>query len=124
MSAWVQLHAAALELAKSTPLKQRLLSTFTRHLTDLDPADLTPAIRPELRALLDAFESVPPLRGESSAQATIRKMSNEQAEELAARVITLFGQVARSSSPRSVEEPVRSPSDADADVLPLFATGA
>jgi hypothetical protein len=132
MSAWGKLHAAALELAKGTPLKQRLATIFSKYLTQLEPADLPAPMRADIRALLEAFESVAPLRGESAAQATIRKMSVEQAEELAARVVTLYGQLARFSNPRSVEDPARAASAGDAtgaplreaDVLPLFAAEA
>ena len=129
MSAWGKLHNATLELCKGTPLKQRLMTTFSNHLTQLDAMDLPQAMRADLIALLAAFEAVPPLRGETAVQSTVRKMSNEQAEELAARVVTLFGQVARLSSPRAVEDPVRGLSnavgeDGASDVRPLFAVEA
>ena len=126
MSAWGKLHAATLELSKGSPLKQRLITTFSKHLTQLDAGDLPASMRLELHALLGAFEAVPPLRGETAVQSTVRKMSNEQAEELAARVVTLFGHVARLSSPRSVEDPARVTSGVDAgadggSLRPLFA---
>ncbi len=129
MSAWGKLHSAALELSKGTPLKQRLMVTFSKYLTELDAGDLPPSLRADLGALLAAFESVAPLRGETAVQSTVRKMSNEQAEELAARVVTLFGQVARLSSPRPVEDAMRAvpasgAEDGGADVHTLFAAEA
>jgi len=129
MSAWGKLHAAALELSKGSPLKQRLIVTFSKHLTQLEAGDLPVSMRTELRTLLEAFEAVAPLRGESAVQSTVRKMSNEQAEELAARVVTLFGHVARLSSPRSVEDPLRATDGVDdsasaGSVRPLFAVEA
>ncbi len=113
MNAWGRLHAAMLELSKSAPLKQRLILTFSKHLTDFDAADLPGAMRVEWRAVLGAFEAVPPLRGESAVQATIRKMSNEQAEELAARVVALFALVARARTPRAVQDPAHAEDQGD-----------
>jgi len=126
MNAWANLHAATLELSKGSPLKQRLMTVFSNHLTQLDAGEIPPPTRVDLRSLLAAFEAVTPLRGETAVQATVRKLSNEQAEELAARVVMLFGQVARLSGPRPVQEPAwaTEPADPDAAVTPLFAAEA
>jgi len=129
MSAWGKLHAATLELAKGTPLKQRLVAAFSMHLTELAPADLPPPLRAQFTELLQAFEAVAPMRGETAVQATVRKLSAEAADQIAARIVTLFGQVARASTPRGVDDPARSLNESfdfdrpenGADVLPLFA---
>ena len=132
MSAWGIFHAATLELAKGTPLKQRLAVAFSQHLTQLPAAELPAAVRGEFVSLLQAFESVAPMRGESAVQATVRKMSADDAEQLASQIVTLFGNVARASSPRAVEDAGRSANESfdfddatdGADVLPLFALKA
>jgi hypothetical protein len=132
MSAWGTLHAATLELAKGTPLKQRLAVAFSAHLTTLPGTELPHALRGEFAALLKAFESVTPMRGETAVQATVRKMSAEDADLIASRIVTLFGHVARASSPRAVEDAGRSSNESvefndeadEADVLPLFALKA
>jgi carboxypeptidase Taq len=66
---------------------------------DLDVADLPSSLRPEFLAILRGFEAVTPLPGETPIHATVRKMSGEDAERLAARVVELFGEVARSAAP-------------------------
>jgi hypothetical protein len=99
MSAWGRLHAATLELAKGSAIKQRLTACFSKHLKDLDVADLPSSLRPEFLAILRGFEAVTPLPGETPIHATVRKMSGEDAERLAARVVELFGEVARSAAP-------------------------
>lgn len=104
MSVWGKLHATALELAKGTPLKQRLVIAFSIHLRELDADELPPALRAEFIDLLQVLVAVPPGRGESAVQATVRKMSGEAAESIAARLVTLFGQAARHSSPRAIED--------------------
>jgi hypothetical protein len=130
MSAWGKLHAATLELSKGTALKQRLTATYSNHLTQLEASELPSSLRGDWRSLLDAFEAVPPLRGETAVQSTVRKMSLEEAERLAAQVVTLFGQVSRLCAPRAVEEPSRLAGDGEpgsrdrAEVLPLFAAEA
>ena len=89
-----KLQAATVELAKGTALKQRLAVAFSSHLKELDPSELPLELRDECRAILDGLESVRPLRGESAVQATVRKMSAEQADEVARRIVTLFAELA------------------------------
>lgn len=131
MSACGRLHAATLELTKATPIKQRLMDTYSGHLTKIDLGDLPASLRLEARSLLEAFVMVAPLRGESAVQATVRKLSSGESEALAARVVALYGQIARLSAPRAVEDAPRLPEEllADgttgeaADMRPRYATG-
>ena len=132
MSAWGTLHAATVELAKGTPLKQRLVVAFSMHLTGLDAGAVPAPLRGEFISLLEAFEAVTPLRGETAIQATVRKMSADEADRIASRIVTLFGQVARASSPRAAEHAATSTNQSfdyenpreEAAVLPLFALKA
>ncbi len=103
MSAWGKLHAATLELAKSTPIKQRLVCAFSKHLRDVEPGQLPPPLRCEFHDLLRGLEAVSAMPGETPVQATVRKMSAEDAELFAARIVVLFGEVARASASPSVE---------------------
>ncbi len=125
MSAWGKLHAATLELAKATPIKQRLACAFSKHLKYLDAAQLPPALRCEFLDLVRGLESVAPLPGESPVQATVRKMSAEDADLFAARIVVLFGEVARASALRSLESEVDEPrrerfADDGLNVVPLL----
>ena len=124
MSAWGMLHAATLELAKSTPIKQRLVCSFSKHLRHIEPAQLPAALRCEFHDLMRGLEAVSPMPGESPVQATVRKMSTEDADLFATRIVVLFGEVARASAPAAIEIPAHEPrheryvDDAD-NVVPL-----
>ena len=125
MGAWGKLHAATLELAKATPIKQRLACAFSKHLKHIDASDLPPALRCEFHDLLRGLEAVAPLPGETPVQATVRKMSTEDADVFAARIVVLFGEVARASAVRlheaDADEPRRERySDDSANVVPLL----
>ncbi|HUO78792.1 MAG TPA: hypothetical protein VMU00_01500 [Steroidobacteraceae bacterium] len=125
MSAWGKLHAATLELAKATPIKQRLALAFSKHLKHVDAAELPAALRCEFHDLMRGLEAVAPMPGETPVQATVRKMSAEDADLYAARIVVLFGEVARASAIRSVEaeaeEPRRERYAEDAlNVVPLL----
>jgi hypothetical protein len=87
-----KLHTATVELSKSAPIKQRLVTVFSI-LKEIDPDELPGALREQLGAIVAGLESVRPLPGETGVQATVRKMSAEQADLLAARVVDLFATV-------------------------------
>jgi hypothetical protein len=95
MTAWSELHAATLELTKGTSLKQRLTSAYSKHLQHIDAGTLPSDLRQEFTELIGGLESVRPLPGESAVQATVRKMSGDEADLYAARIVELFGNLAR-----------------------------
>jgi hypothetical protein len=101
-----RLQAATVELTKGTALKQRLAVAFSSHLKELDPSELPLGLREECRAILEGLECVPPLRGESAVQATVRKMSAEQADDIARRIVTLFAECAQATEPELHEAEV------------------
>ena len=95
VNAWENLHCAALELVRSTPIKQRLISA-SRHLTPLVDRDELPSeIRGSFAQLMQALAGVQPLRGEDAVVASVRKMSNQQADDCAALIIEIFGTLCR-----------------------------
>jgi hypothetical protein len=98
-----KLHSATVELSRSAPIKQRLIKVFSI-LQEIEPADLPSALREQLAAIVSGLECVSPLPGESRVQATVRKMSAEQADMHAARVVDLFATVSafvHSAQPRA-----------------------
>ena len=107
MSACGKLHAATLELTKGTSLKHRLAVAFSKHLREIDAGELPAALQEQFLEIVQGLESVSPLPGESAVQATVRKMSVDQANLVAARIVDLFGEVARTtvvtSLPRAAE---------------------
>ena len=125
MSTWGILHAATLELTRSHPIKQRLTTAFSKHLKNIDPTQLPLALRDEYLQIIHELEAVPPMPGESAVQATVRKLSAEDAELIATRIVVLFGEFARASTPRAVEAPADAPraerfAEATDNVVPLL----
>ena len=97
VNAWENLHCAALELVRSTPIKQRLISA-SRHLTPLVEDELPSEIRGSFAQLMQALAGVQPLRGEDVVVASVRKMSNQQADDCAALIVEIFGALCRAES--------------------------
>ena len=114
MSACGDLHAATLELTKSTPIKQRLAVAFSKHLKKIDGSELPLSLQEQLVAIVKELESVQPLPGESAVQATVRKMSANEADRCAARIVDLYGAVAGARAQTQVPPRV-------ADPIPLNA---
>ncbi len=72
-------HSAALELAGSGPIKQRLIGAYAHHLDDLVEEQMPKELRDDFSALKRALCAVRPLPGEPPVRATVRKMSNGEA---------------------------------------------
>lgn len=117
------LQQALTELVGNPPLKQRLVAAYSKYLKELDPEDMPDALREEFVALCAELESVTPLPGETRVQATVRKMSAEQADRCASRVALLATSYAREASGMAPRTP-REARDRGQAVIPLFAAEA
>jgi hypothetical protein len=93
--AWESFHRATNELASSASIKHILTAAFSNHLKDLEPDSLPPELRPRFEELHASLSRVRPLRGETAVWATVRKMSNDEAEIVARRIVELLGELAR-----------------------------
>jgi hypothetical protein len=99
ISAWECFHFATLELVRSTPIKQRLISAYRRHLASL-PEDQVPGeVRESFDQVLRSLQGVQPLRGEDAVAASVRKMSNQEADDCAALIVEIFGLMCRDHVP-------------------------
>jgi len=96
-TAWEQLEGAALTLARSGTIKDRLADAYRNHLSLVNAEELPEELREEFRACHAALTHERPLRGEDAVRATVRKMSNHEADELACSVIRLFAAMMRES---------------------------
>lgn len=96
-SAWECLHFATLELVRSTPIKQRLICAYRRHLGELPDDALPGDVREIFRQVMRSLRGVQPLRGEDAVSASVRKMSNQEADECAAMIVEMFGLMCRSN---------------------------
>ena len=102
--AWQQLEAAALTLARSGSIKDRLADAYRNHLSLVSADELPEGLRAEFRACHDALTREPPLRGEDAVRATVRKLSNHEADELACTVVRLFAAMVREGTLAGVAE--------------------
>jgi hypothetical protein len=97
INAWENLHCATLELVRSTPIKQRLIAAY-RHLTPI-PEELLPSeSRNSFTQVMQTFACVQPLRGEDPVVASVRKLSNQQADDCAALIVEIFGALCRADA--------------------------
>jgi hypothetical protein len=110
--------SAALILTRSGSVKERLYAAYRQQLCDIDCDQLPSEVREDFANLLRAMTRERPLRGEDAAAATIRKLSAEQVETLAAMLIDLFSRM----SSLGIQEQVRViPSQPQGQVIPLFS---
>jgi len=103
-TAWEQLEGAALSLARSGPIKDRLADAYRNHLALVNADELPDALREEFRACHDALTHRRPLRGEDAVRATVRKMSNQEADDVAGSVVRLFAALAREETALAMAE--------------------
>jgi hypothetical protein len=101
ISAWDNLHLATLELVRSTPIKQRLISAYRRHLALVVQEQLPSEVRASFSQLMRSFSGVQPLRGEDAVVASVRKMSNQEADDCAALIVEIFGLMCRNEDSSS-----------------------
>ncbi len=106
ISAWDSLHSATLELVRSTPIKQRLICVYRRYLSTLMIEQLPNEVRDTFAQVMHVLAGVQPLRGEDAVAASVRKMSAQQADDCAARIVEIFGVLARAESAQRQPAPV------------------
>jgi hypothetical protein len=114
------LHFATLELVRSTPIKQRLVCAYRRHLASLSEDQLPSDIREAFGQVMRCLCGVQPLRGEDAVAASVRKMSNQEADECAALIVEMFGQLCRAmatSNRPQLHSVDSSPTDFEESVL-------
>jgi hypothetical protein len=95
VSAWEKFFAATLKLASAGPIKQRLLEAFTAYLSDVEQDELPKEIRGDFSALAQSLEQVRPMRGENAIQATVRKMSDDDAARYSRQIVSMLGSISR-----------------------------
>jgi hypothetical protein len=98
VSAWDSLHSATLELVRSTPIKQRLICAYRRHLASVAEDELPNDARKSFAQVMRSLAGVQPLRGEDAVVASVRKMSNQEADDCAALIVEIFFVLCRSDS--------------------------
>lgn len=101
-STWETFFSATLILASAAPIKQRLADAYANHLARVDESELPKEIRDEYVRLERSLSAIPPMRGETAVQATVRKMSDREASSYAMQIVNLFGAITRLQSQHRV----------------------
>jgi len=94
-STWEKFHSATVELAGAGPIKRRLFDAYVNHLSALDSEQLPKEIREDFSSFTRAMRAVRPLPGEDAVQATVRKMSDHDANHYAVQIVNMLGTVSR-----------------------------
>ena len=97
-SAWENFFAATAVLASAGPIKHRLIEAYRTHLAVLEQDELPKEIREDFCSLTTCMSCVRPLRGETAEQATVRKMSDREAGNIAMRIVNMLGVIARAQT--------------------------
>jgi hypothetical protein len=111
-----RLESATLRLARGGSIKDRLDGAWRQYLSSLDAEDVPHEVRLNFLELSSAMQRERPLRGEDAVRATIRKMSNEDAERQAALIVRMFCKITRQ---QELELPMPTPTSGA--VVQLFA---
>lgn len=91
IGAWENLHFATLELVRATSIKQRLVTSYRRHLVAISPEQLPGEVRESFSQVMGSLSGVQPLRGEDAVAASVRKMSLQEADDCATLIVEIFG---------------------------------
>jgi hypothetical protein len=113
-TAWEKFQGATLSLARSGALKDRITDAYRKHLSQVDESELPKELRDDFRSFSHVLTRERPLvRGDDAFRATIRKMSNGEAEQVATSVVRMFCALQRGSA-----TPLRPV--ATAQIVPLY----
>ena len=96
MSKYVhRFYTAVSVLAGNGHIKQRLVRAYEDNLAFIDDDDMPQALRPSFADLRRQMNHVAPLNGEGPICASVRKMSIDEADNCAYRIVDLYGDMLR-----------------------------
>lgn len=90
-----RLESATLHFARSGAIKERLEAAWRQSLANIEADDVPHELRLQFIELASQMQRERPLRGEDAVRATIRKMSNEEAERHASVIVRMFCRMTR-----------------------------
>lgn len=88
-------YSAVRRLTGDGPVKQRLAAAYTENLEMLAGSDVPESVRGQFQRLQKAMNSMKPLRSESPAVASVRKMSPADATRHAVSIVAMFSEMVR-----------------------------
>ena len=86
-----QLEAAVTALAAQGALKDRLALAWCSHLDAIDAQDLPLETQQDFSELSKSMHAARVLPGDNIVRASVRKLSNEEAERFAALIVRIYG---------------------------------
>lgn len=113
-----RLESATLHFARSGAIKERLERAWRQCLANIEAEDVPHEMRLQFLELASQMQRERPLRGEDAVRATIRKMSNEEAERHASIIVRMFCRMTRQ---QELELPLPSLPASAGSVVQLFA---
>ncbi len=112
-------------MAKSALVKERITDAYRNHLALIAEDELPLELREEFRELCDVLTRERPMvRGDDAFRATVRKMSTEDADDVAHRVVKIFASLARTEAIQTVLVPRPKLAKAVQNVVPLYLSEA
>ena len=111
----LKLETAVTILIGHGALKDRLALAYTDCLEQLDEQDLPIEVQDEFVQLTQAMHRARALPGDNIVRASIRKLSNEEAQRYAALVVRMYG--LRMADQAAIRTPVRAPAARGASPL-------
>jgi hypothetical protein len=115
---------ATLTLVGPGPVKQRLCDAYMKHLRMVDAEGLPKAVQPAYADLAQAMRSAQAAGGLGAVEATVRKMSEQDAGLLAARVLEMFVVLSRDDTREPAAQPQRQFRLVGEDDIPAFLNRA
>jgi len=121
---WERFRCATLTLVGPGPVKQRLCDAYMKHLRMVDAETLPRSIQPGFSELAQAMRSAQAAGGLGAVEATVRKMSEQDAGLFAARVLEMFVVLSREDSREPAAQPQRQFRLVGDDDIPAFLNRA
>lgn len=85
-----RLEAAVTLLAGDGTLKERLAAAFREHLDDIDELELPNEVQLEYSQMSRTMHLASALPGDNVVRASVRKLSNEEAQRFAALIVRMY----------------------------------
>jgi hypothetical protein len=94
---WDVFHEAVRVLVGAGPVKARLIDAYRDHLAGIRDQDVAEALRDPLARLRAAMHSAPATGGMTAPEASVRKMSEQDASRYATSILEMFAALGTST---------------------------
>jgi hypothetical protein len=121
---WEHFRCATLTLVGPGPVKQRLCDAYMKHLRMVDEESLPRSIQLGYTELAQAMRCAQAAGGLGAVEASVRKMSEQDAGNLAARVLEMFVEFSREGAREPAAQPQRQFRLVGDDDIPAFLNRA